>query len=557
MPTDRSTVFPSSGSMAVDQTSGIVYSIGAGRVTLWNANTGTFLAPIDLPGNLAGIAVSPDGRWLLVGSANLVTVNGESHVAIHRIDLTTMERDVVTIEAAYYEGGVADIAVDSNGMVLFTTQFMGSGWTPLRFFDVADADAVPARVPGVQEVRGGSDLIASPSGNFILVTESNISNGPIALYSTQQGRVIADTDLYASDLSGFNDGRADISDAGFIAVVTYNTFLIYDRDLNVVRDFTSGSHIADAQFSHDGRHLFVLNVETDRIEIYRTSDWTMVGGADVGVDLHRDGNGSSYGRLDLVGDGELLLVTTPAGVRVIDLLVHATTTSIGTGASETLYGSVGADVLMGEGGDDRLEGGAGDDRLYGGAGNDLLIGGSGADHMEGGAGNDVYYVDNRDDLVIEAAGGGVDTVFTTVSFDARLTHVENLRAQGRAALNLVGNDLDNDIIGNNAANIIKGGGGADRMEGRGGDDTYYVDNRGDVVIEVAGGGIDTVFTTVSFDARTTHVENLRAQGGAALDLIGNDLDNDIIGNNAANIIKGGAGADRMEGLGGDDTYYVD
>ncbi|MFN4297557.1 MAG: calcium-binding protein, partial [Brevundimonas sp.] len=140
---------------------------------------------------------------------------------------------------------------------------------------------------------------------------------------------------------------------------------------------------------------------------------------------------------------------------------------------------------------------------------------------------------------------------------ARTTHVENLRAQGGAALNLVGNDLDNDIIGNNAANIIKGGAGADRMEGLGGDDTYYVDSRGDVVIEVAGGGIDTVFTTVSFDARTTHVENLRAQGGAALNLVGNDLDNDIIGNNAANIIKGGAGADRMEGLGGDDTYYVD
>ncbi len=198
-----------------------------------------------------------------------------------------------------------------------------------------------------------------------------------------------------------------------------------------------------------------------------------------------------------------------------------------------------------------------DDVLTGNAGGNVLDGGAGADRMGGGAGDDTYHVDHRDDVVVEVAGGGVDTVFSTVSFDARATHVENLRAQGSAALNLVGNALDNDIIGNDAANIIKGGGGADHMEGLGGDDTYYVDSRDDVVIEVAGGGVDTVFSTVSFDARFTHVENLRAQGSAALNLVGNDLDNDIIGNDAANIIKGGGGADRMEGLGGDDTYFVD
>ncbi|MEH6665668.1 MAG: M10 family metallopeptidase C-terminal domain-containing protein [Brevundimonas sp.] len=205
----------------------------------------------------------------------------------------------------------------------------------------------------------------------------------------------------------------------------------------------------------------------------------------------------------------------------------------------------------------RLDGGDGNDQLYGGLGGDILVGGAGDDRMEGGAGDDFYYVDSRADVVIEAAGEGDDTVFARVSFDARATHVENLRAQGNAAINLVGNDLNNLIVGNNAANILKGMGGDDQMQGLGGADTYYVDSRGDVVVEVAGGGIDTALTEVSFDARFTHVENITIIGGVNANVVANDLNNTIIGNNAANIIKGLGGDDYMQGLGGDDTYEVD
>jgi Ca2+-binding RTX toxin-like protein len=94
---------------------------------------------------------------------------------------------------------------------------------------------------------------------------------------------------------------------------------------------------------------------------------------------------------------------------------------------------------------------------------------------------------------------------------------------------------------------LDGGAGADTMEGGVGNDTYHVDNAGDVIVELAGGGIDLVKTTVSYTL-ADHVENLLAEGVNAIALTGNALDNTITGNAAANVMQGGLG---------NDTYYAD
>ncbi len=91
--------------------------------------------------------------------------------------------------------------------------------------------------------------------------------------------------------------------------------------------------------------------------------------------------------------------------------------------------------------------------------------------------------------------------------------------------------------------------------GGAGNDTYVVDNIGDVVDEGAGSGTDLVQAAASFDlsAALGDVENLTLTGAAAANGTGNGLVNTITGNTGANIIEGKGGADILDGGAGLDT----
>jgi Ca2+-binding RTX toxin-like protein len=218
----------------------------------------------------------------------------------------------------------------------------------------------------------------------------------------------------------------------------------------------------------------------------------------------------------------------------------------GKNLRDILRGTAAADVILGL---------AGNDDLYGGLGNDLLDGGTGADRMAGGAGNDTYIVDNASDQIAESLNSGIDLVRASVTHTLS-ANVENLTLTGSSAINGKGNSLKNSIIGNSAANILDGGAGADHLAGGVGNDTYIIDNAGDVVMELANQGIDTVRSSITHTL-VANVENLTLNGSAAINGTGNSLANSLTGNAAANVLDGGAGADKLYGGLGDDTYVVD
>ena len=212
--------------------------------------------------------------------------------------------------------------------------------------------------------------------------------------------------------------------------------------------------------------------------------------------------------------------------------------------------------------------------LEGNAEANTLDGGEGADMLAGLGGDDLYFVDNVGDLVVEIAGEGIDEVRTSISYALGVgVDVEKLattNAAGTVAINLTGNALVQLLIGNAGANIIDGGAGADTMRGLGGNDIYLVDDANDVVEEVSGGGNDEARTSVSYalgvDAYVERLVTSDAAGTANLNLTGNAHVLELTGNAGVNIITGGSGnnlldgglgADTLVGLGGNDVYIVD
>lgn len=196
-------------------------------------------------------------------------------------------------------------------------------------------------------------------------------------------------------------------------------------------------------------------------------------------------------------------------------------------------------------------GSAGADTIIGGKLADSLNGGAGADTLVGGLGDDVYLVDNAGDRTVEAVNAGTDTVRASVSYSLA-DNVENLEYTGTAAAVLTGNGLANSITGGAGADKIDGLGGADIMAGNEGDDTYVVDNAGDLVKEGYNAGTDTVITTLSSYTLGSNVENLAASGSGALTGTGNQSANWITGGSAADVLSGLAGDDVLTGNGGAD-----
>ncbi len=326
---------------------------------------------------------------------------------------------------------------------------------------------------------------------------------------------------------------------------------------------------------------------------------------------------------ELLGEGDDTVRTTLANYVLADdlenLAYTGTLAFTGTGNAQNnrIAGAGGADILNGGAGIDHLTGGAGNDTyivdesldavvelagggtdlikttvasyalfdhvenltytgslaffgegnslvnvLTGSTGGDTLDGKEGADTMTGNGGDDIYIVDNTADVIVEAAGAGLDTVKSTALAYTLGNHVDNLVFTGTGNFSGTGNNLANRITGGDGNDMLDGGAGTDTLIGGKGDDTYKVNHGSDIVQEEEGEGIDTVQSTAPGYTLGLNLENLVHTGAAAV-LNGNALDNFLsggIGNDTLrgmdgnDRLDGGAGNDILMGQGGDDIF---
>jgi Ca2+-binding RTX toxin-like protein len=260
-----------------------------------------------------------------------------------------------------------------------------------------------------------------------------------------------------------------------------------------------GSGSPDTLIGGDGNDTYLIDSVGDRITEADNKLFPAAGTADVVYAMLADG--SSYVMDKNVEQVHLLKlpVGTPAGnVKVT-----------GNDSANFIWGGFGDNVIAGGLDNDAITGGAGKDNLDGGAGDDVLDGdglyqdsfggawivaSGGFDTMAGGAGNDTYFVDvgdgagtgtaaSSEDTVIEAAGGGVDTVKlmgatrTSYRLDAEVENLDLSGLTGGLTVSAIGNAKDNVFTGQKAPgnNVVQGGEGNDTFN------LTLVNNANDVV----------------------------------------------------------------------------
>ncbi len=347
----------------------------SGYLREWDPATQSVTGEVYLGGQVSGISLIPGTNDVLVAHLDQAPEAGTPHqnwfddryqAEIDRVNLSSLAVTRLNFETQGYQVGIRDVAVGANGRALFTIG--GSATGPANGAFNAEA---PAGSPAVTSVNylstyGMSDLFVSESGRYILYAEPGISNGPLHLYDAQTDRIIADTDLYKANTSGFNQGHADIDDvSGLIVNQTYNTLFVYNLTLGVVKDLSalqSAGNIAGVQFTQDGHQLALWNTSEQALDVYDTTTWKEVGTVALQTAVSASNTGG-IGRMELGGDGTLLFVQTPNGFEIVDLSARLHLDEVGTSGADHLYGSVGSDTLVGGLGVDTLTGGAGADRF--------------------------------------------------------------------------------------------------------------------------------------------------------------------------------------------------
>jgi Ca2+-binding RTX toxin-like protein len=417
-------------------------------------------------------------------------------------------------------GNAQNNDIDARGSKVFDSQIGNVTWYYLAKVDIYAGDGndtlYASEGGGMLNGGLGNDVMYGGSGNDTYYVDSEFDQ---VIESSSSS-----TDTVRSTVS-YNLG-ANLE----------NLYLLGNAAIN-----GTANELSNVIVGNSGNNVLVGGGGNDRLDGGGGND-TLIGG--VGDDTY------------VVNSSVVIVEQANEGVDRVEASISY---SLGAHLENlTLTGSAAIDGTGNEL-DNLIKGNGANNRLVGGEGNDTLDGMGGNDTMLGGAGDDSYYVDSRKDGVTEYASEGIDTVYSGISYTLG-SNLENLILTGYSTIGGTGNALDNLLVGNNASNTLTGGagndwldggGGGDKMLGGTGDDTYIADVSTDNVVERSNEGTDLVLASVTYTL-SNNVEKLTLTGVAAINGIGNALDNVLTGNSADNTLSGGTGKDTLDGRAGAD-----
>jgi hypothetical protein len=294
----------------------LYFSTSTGLIKTFHLSTRTFGTSYNLGGSLWGIDIARDNSFLLTAQNNF----GISQGFFQRVDLPTGTITNIPYTLAFGEGGAWDVAIASNGLALVTTQFQGSGWTPLRQIDLS-TNVITVRTDdpgsgGDGMVRQDTQIERSADGTRLFFMESNDSGGPVFTYSsiTNTFGPSANTNAFLEVASG-----AVNRTGGIVALRTYGS----PASLNTAPDFNflySFNDIDSGVAFDAARDVFYgVDSTTSQIIAYSTTTFGELFRLDIGEQVPSGSTIFGTGTLVASANGGWLALETDSGIRLFQL----------------------------------------------------------------------------------------------------------------------------------------------------------------------------------------------------------------------------------------------
>lgn len=582
--------------------------------------------------------ISADGHWLVFQSSSGLVTDSPPSNTLYMADVNGSSIKAIsktTGDGAYADraASLPDVSADGRYVVFSSAATNLAAGGNSNFDDVFLKDTTTGVVTRISTSKTGGDGNGESGnlGNAAFSGAKISADGRFVVFQSEASNLTSgDTNGYAdifvwdretAKLTNITKGLVAVSnpnngntrpDVAFDAVSAnaadgyYGGYVVFETARNLVAADTS-----------NGTDIYRYNLFTKQVELVSSSATGTVGNLSSG-DASISGDGrfvtfTSYANNLVAGDtnGVADVFVKDMVTGAIALVSSSAKGVAGNAASGSAQISLGGDWIVFQSSASNLastdaNGGFSDVFRVS---NPLLL-----DVLSGGAGDDTYVI-NRADTIVEAPGGGIDTVKSSITYTLA-ANVENLILTGSANINGKGNALDNVITGNAGNNVLNGAGGIDTVSyapstvavtvdlsltgaqatgfgsdtltnfeniigsalndkltgnalanrldgglgndtltGGEGGDTYVVDSSADIIVETgAAGEIDTVVSAVNWTLGST-LENLTLTGTVATIGQGNSRDNVIIGNALANTLKGYGGNDTLDGGAGNDTLY--
>ena len=218
-----------------------------------------------------------------------------------------------------------NVAIGSNGLALVTTQFQGSGWTPVRQIDLGtNTSTIRTDPPGSGsggEVTGYTDIHRSADGTRFLFMEGDISSGPVFTYSANTN-TFGPTFNTNSILS--NHGGAVNRDGSLVAFNAYLPTILLDtaRNFGHVHTFTSeGVYGLESGVAFDAVRniLYAVDSSSQQILAYSTTTYARLFALSIGEDPGIGAFEFDTGTLVASADGRWLALETDSGIRLFQI----------------------------------------------------------------------------------------------------------------------------------------------------------------------------------------------------------------------------------------------